>query len=274
MGKKSPGTCVILYYHTVTSEQRKRFAQQMDNLTRWVKPIAICVKEGLERDTHHVAVTFDDGFQCVIENALPELIQRKIPSTLFVPTGYFGQPATWDGISTHSDHRETVMTVDQLQKLPSDLISIGSHTITHSSLPRLTEEEIRRELYESRQKLESITGRDIKLLSFPYGEYNETVIKWARQTGYEHVFTTIPKLVYSVPEDYVIGRISVEPTDWSLEFRLKLLGAYRWLPFAFALKRKLRSTVRKYFVPIYLSLNSIQPGEYFVNVAKEYYDRL
>jgi hypothetical protein len=46
---------------------------------------------------------------------------------------------------------------------------------------------------------------------------------------------------YRCPGEFVLGRISVEPTDWALEFRLKLLGAYRWLPQAIALKRKLKA---------------------------------
>jgi hypothetical protein len=41
------------------------------------------------------------------------------------------------------------------------------------------------------------------------------------------------------PDEFVTGRIDVQPTDWQIEFRLKVLGAYRWLPHAFAVKRAL-----------------------------------
>lgn len=239
-GKKLPGTCVVLYYHAVTSEQRSRFARQMDDLIRWAKPIAADIKNSLESNVHHAAVTFDDGFQSVIENALPELIQRNIPSTMFIPTGYLGRRAGWISEPGHQNHHEILMTADQLRELPSDLVSIGSHTVRHLNLPLLGEEEARRELCESRRKLEPIIGRDIKLLSFPYGKYNQKLVEWSRQVGYERVFTILPTLAFSMPEEYVTGRVSVAPTDWRLEFRLKLLGAYRWLPLAFAFKRKLR----------------------------------
>jgi len=36
-----------------------------------------------------------------------------------------------------------------------------------------------------------------------------------------------------------VGRVRVDPTDSPIEFRLKLLGAYRWLPLAFSWKRRL-----------------------------------
>ena len=41
------------------------------------------------------------------------------------------------------------------------------------------------------------------------------------------------------PKEFVTGRIAVNPTDWELEFRLKILGAYQWLPRVIAYKRKL-----------------------------------
>jgi hypothetical protein len=36
----------------------------------------------------------------------------------------------------------------------------------------------------------------------------------------------------------------VTPNDWDIEFRLKVKGAYRWLPIAYELKRNLRSLVK------------------------------
>ncbi len=34
------------------------------------------------------------------------------------------------------------------------------------------------------------------------------------------------------------------PSNWPLEFHLKLMGAYRWVPMAIALKRKILNTIR------------------------------
>src|SRR5207245_1160814 len=80
-----------------------------------------------------------------------------------------------------------------------------------------------------------------KLFSFPHGSFNAKLVEWCREAGYERVFTILPTLAFSDPREFVTGRVSVEPTDWPLEFRLKLLGAYRWLPFGFGLKRKILS---------------------------------
>jgi hypothetical protein len=44
---------------------------------------------------------------------------------------------------------------------------------------------------------------------------------------------------------HVVGRIEVSPTDWPLEFRLKIRGAYQWLPLAMSAKRKVVSLLKR-----------------------------
>jgi hypothetical protein len=79
----------------------------------------------------------------------------------------------------------------------------------------------------------------ITLFSFPYGEFNERLIQLCREAGYERVFTILPKPAFADPQEFVTGRIAVNPTDWKLEFRLKILGAYQWFPAVSAWKQKL-----------------------------------
>jgi peptidoglycan/xylan/chitin deacetylase (PgdA/CDA1 family) len=211
----------------------------MDILLRYAQPIRVDTKESLTPGVHYAAVTFDDGYTNVIENALPELEKRRIPSTMFIITEALGKYPDWLTDSQDSAQHEKVMSVDQLKGLPPDLVLVGSHTMTHPALPALNENDAKRELSESRAKLEKILNKEIRLFSFPYGAVNTNLIEWCRETGYERVFSTLPTLAFSDPREFVTGRVSVEPTDWPLEFKLKVLGAYRWLSVAFAWKRKI-----------------------------------
>jgi peptidoglycan/xylan/chitin deacetylase (PgdA/CDA1 family) len=188
----------------------------------------------------YVVVTFDDAFESVIHNAVPELVSRSIPATIFVVTGSLGRLPSW-GEYGHSAATEKVMTASQLLSLPSDLISIGSHTKTHPVLTRLGAEEAWREIVESRAALEELMGKKVTLFSFPHGVFNETIVRLCQDAGYERVFTILPTLGLSRSDEYATGRVSVEPDDWPLEFRLKVFGAYRWLVTAFALKRVVTS---------------------------------
>lgn len=234
------GTCVVLYYHAIRSEHRPRFARQMDILLRCARPVRADRQELLSPGVHQAVVTFDDGYENVIDNALPELEKRRIPFTLFIITDALGKVPYW--LTGYRDPAwyGLVMSADRLRSLSSELITVGSHTVTHPALPALSAENARRELSESRAQLESILNRRVRLFSFPYGAYNAKLLEWSRGAGYERVFSTLPTLAFVDPVEFVTGRVPVEPTDWTLEFRLKLSGAYRWMPAVFSLKRKLR----------------------------------
>jgi len=250
IGKKRPGTCVVLQYHSVKPEQRRRFAQQMNDLIRWTRPIQASFSEPLQNGVDYAAVTFDDGFVSVIDNALPELIQRKIPSTLFITTGYLGKHPRWDIGRDHPDYEEICMTANQIRKLPFGFVSIGSHTVTHPKLTRIDERMALNELSISKEQLETILARKVNLLSFPHGEHNDKIVELSLRAGYKRVFTILPTFAFAKPGEYITGRVNVNPEDWRLEFRLKLLGAYCWLPFAFALKHKLLRYLRTLLGPL------------------------
>ena len=247
LGKRLPGSCVVLYYHAVSANQRRRFARQMEDVIKYARPVSACSKGHLEAGIHHVSVTFDDAFICIIENALPELLQRKIPSTIFAPTGYIGRNSGKIEYESLWRPQQKVMSENQIRKLrESPMVSIGSHCVTHSNLLLLSEEEAKNEILNSKHDLENILQKSVETLSFPHGGFNNMHVECSRQAGYERVFSILPKQAYFSMDEYVTGRIRVDPTDWRLEFRLKILGAYRWLPIAFTLKRKIRCLLRNF----------------------------
>lgn len=236
-GQVSPGSAVILYYHAVPDELRARFAAQMDDVKRYAKPIYADNNHSLEPGNRYVAVTFEDGYQNVVDNAVPELAKREIPCTIFIVTDALGRVPNWIGYSPALGG--PIVSEENLKRLPSDLVKIGSHTLTHPILSRLTEAAARKEIVASRARLHDILKQEVDLLSFPYGAFNENIVQMSRQAGYRRVFTTLPYRAFRIADEYVVGRVKADPEDWVFEFRLKIAGAYRWLPFGFALKRKL-----------------------------------
>jgi peptidoglycan/xylan/chitin deacetylase (PgdA/CDA1 family) len=237
-GSEVSGSCVILYYHSIPAEYRLRFASQMDKLARLTRPVKVDAVPPLLPGLRYSAVTFDDAFENIFDNALPELFKRNIPATVFVPADLLEQRATWWPIGARERH-ERISTAQRLRELPADLTTIGSHTLTHPKLPMLGIAEAERELRLSKAQLEGMLKRKVGTFSFPYGAFDENLVTMCRTAGYERVFTTLPQMAFSDPAEFVTGRVGVEPTDWGLEFYLKLMGAYRWLPYAFSLKRSM-----------------------------------
>jgi peptidoglycan/xylan/chitin deacetylase (PgdA/CDA1 family) len=234
-------TAVVLYYHSVRDVDQYRFAAQMDELLDVCTPIRADIDPPLEPGRRYAAVTFDDGLESVVKNALPELTKRRIPCTLFIITEALGQIAGWNVFENDTDERESVMSAEQLCALPSDVVTIGSHTLTHPMLTVVEADTAKREIAESRTKLEHLLKRDVRLFSFPYGAFNGQLVECCASAGYTRVFSILPKLAFLEPREFLTGRVAADPSDWPLEFRLKLLGAYSWLPFAFLWKQKLKA---------------------------------
>jgi len=232
-GHGARSSCVVVYYHSVDAAHRIRFAKQMDQLLSYAKPIVTTETAKLKPGTRHAAVTFDDGFKNFYECALPELVKRGIPATVFVISDAIGKTFGPAG------YPEDVMSLEQIRALPENLVTIGSHTMTHPFLPSINPDEAKREIALSRAKLEQQLHRNIELFSFPYGGFNQKLVEICREAGYRRVFSTLPYFAFQERNEFVTGRVRVDPTDWPLEFRLKLAGAYRWLPWAFELKRKI-----------------------------------
>lgn len=238
-------TCVVLCYHGVLDEDRFRFAKQMEVLKRWAFPIPINEPELYRKNTTYVAVTFDDGLVSVVHNAVPELTKHQIPATIFVPTGYLGKKCTWmrsakeymQDVGKPVPHKDLVqlkndrvMNSEELRLLDKSLFVIGSHGVTHHNMDLMSDETMKKELTESKSILESVMSNSVTLLSFPRGKFNEKLLEFCKDAGYSRTFSISPTKAFGDSNEYVTGRVVVEPTDWEIEFWLKFKGAYCWLP--------------------------------------------
>jgi peptidoglycan/xylan/chitin deacetylase (PgdA/CDA1 family) len=186
----------------------------------------------------NVAITFDDAYISVADNALPELAECGFHSTIFVPVGSLGSRPKWVMEGNGADHGEAVMSAERIAMLPSSLVTLGSHSITHPHLSRMKFDDARKEIEGSRDKLEQLIKEEIRLFAFPYGDHDAPTVDLCRAAGYDHVFSIVPQPVRTEESSFVRGRVQVEPFDWPLEFYLKYSGAYVWVSYVSAIKRR------------------------------------
>ena len=234
-GRTPRARFVVLYYHEVTDEARTRFARQMQALSRSTTVVRAAHTGALPDGSSCVAITFDDAFRSVRANAVPELLRRGFPATIFVPVDCLGKKPGWE-METGVD--DQVMTCDELRSLPG-LIEFGSHALSHPHLTKIDAARLREEVTTSRQKLAALIGSQVSLLAFPYGDYDDRVVGTCRQAGYERVFAIDPWPADPAGRDFVRGRVPVDPNDSPLVFYLKARGSYEWMIHASAVKRRL-----------------------------------
>jgi peptidoglycan/xylan/chitin deacetylase (PgdA/CDA1 family) len=70
---------------------------------------------------------------------------------------------------------------DELRSLDPSIVTVGSHSMTHPILPRLSAPEIETELRDSRRMLEAKLGRPAEFFSYPNGDVDWRTLDAARR---------------------------------------------------------------------------------------------
>ncbi len=188
----------VLCYHDVGRDPAnrtdyylppERFRDQIEWIREWglsIVPLAEIVDRLLSgRDLDGlVAVTFDDALAGVAEHAIPILVELNAPSTIFVVTAELGtDPPFWPGAAR-------TLTADELVALTeTGLVSLGSHTQHHVSLPDVDPAVRAVELNESRASLGTLTAMTADLLAYPSGHHDEECERASAAAGYRAAFT-------------------------------------------------------------------------------------
>jgi len=165
---------------------------------------------------HKGAITFDDGLVRAAREGVPMLLERGMRCSMFITTGLLGK--------RHPDlDQEMVMSASEVVELAEAGVEVGSHTVDHPWLNRLSFEQALDQLRRSRAALEDLLGEPVTSLAYPYGEANEQTVRAAEQAGYELACTC------SGPGPWQplrFPRQPIYPTATKLRLRLKMAGLY------------------------------------------------
>jgi peptidoglycan/xylan/chitin deacetylase (PgdA/CDA1 family) len=184
----------ILCYHAVTDEWRDLLSVGLPKLERQVRLFLRLgyrpapLEEVLASGGRQLHVTFDDAFANVID-ALPVLDRLGVPATVFACSGYAddGRPLDIPELRAREQAPAT-MTWDDLRTVAERGVTLGSHTVSHPHLPELADDELDRELRESRERLADELGRPCRYLAYPFGDEDERVRSASRRAGYDAAF--------------------------------------------------------------------------------------
>ena len=176
---------VILYHHvdentpkstSVSTEQFIEHLQLIESLGLEVVPLTTIVnaiKAGEPVDHNWTAITFDDGFRNVYENAFPLLKERNWPFTVFVnpkmvkPSKLY---MDWSQLKTLTEHGGDIM----------------NHTLAHENLVQggLSEQEIESNILMTEEMIQEKLGQNHKMVAYPFGEYNDTIKRILKKHGF------------------------------------------------------------------------------------------
>jgi peptidoglycan/xylan/chitin deacetylase (PgdA/CDA1 family) len=170
-----------------------------------------------------VVFTFDDGFRNVFENALEPLVQHRFHAIQFLVANLLGKTNEWE--QREGESPEPLMDVVQVREWLAAGHDIGSHSLTHPRLARLTLRDAREEIFASKKKLEDTFGRAIEHFCYPYGDWNDGVRDLVMEAGYRTACTTLYGVNSSTTSPFALHRITVRHPTRSLKaLKARLMG--------------------------------------------------
>ena len=108
---------------------------------------------------------------------------------------------------------EERLNPERIVEMAQSGMSFGSHTVTHRALGKLTWDEIKDELVNSKATLESVLGKVVNAIAYPQGSYNKNVIMLADNVGYKTGFTVREGICVKNSPDFELKRIPVFKYD-------------------------------------------------------------
>jgi peptidoglycan-N-acetylmuramic acid deacetylase len=119
-------------------------------------------------------LTFDEGYENGYTPKILDILKANNVKAAFFVTGHY------------------VKTQPELVKrMAAEGHIVGNHTMNHPSLPDISDEEIKKELQSVEELFTKLTGKKMKYLRPPKGEYSERTLAVTRQLGYYNIFWSL-----------------------------------------------------------------------------------
>ena len=235
-GNRGP---VILMYHSVTPGRRtpewrwavseRRFCDQLDLLSSYGWQ-TFCVQEVCNLNalpSRSAIITFDDGYADNIV-AFKELARRNMRATWFIVSRDIGKQSGW---RDPGQNARDMLAPQQLMEMHASKMEIGSHGRNHMRLTTLDDPAMHSEVTGSKEDIERLIGIKVNSFAYPYGDYDDRVIRAVKNAGYLNACITRPGWLTLDTDMFEIRRVSIFSHDNLTTFARKLAFAdndVRW----------------------------------------------
>ncbi|NVK55824.1 MAG: polysaccharide deacetylase family protein [Alteromonadaceae bacterium] len=190
--QKSPHSSgVILLYHHVsadtprsTSVTTAQFEQHLDYIAEHysVVPLQDLVTAAAGQGSvpdNALAITFDDGYENILQNGHPLLKAHGFPYTVFINPAVIGK-------------QNNQLSWAQVEAMQKEGASFANHTMDHLHLLEQHIGETKqawlarvwKNISDAETMIAEHTGKSLKYLAYPFGEYNQTLARKLADNGY------------------------------------------------------------------------------------------
>ncbi len=168
-----------------------------------------------------VIITFDDGYEDTYQLACPILATFGFAATFFLVGDRVGKRNQWDRCGEECAGAQ-LLNWDDAAWLVNNGFTVGSHSLTHPDLTKLSLDEAVYEIGQSKVQIESAVGCTVKSFAFPYGRQNKNLRDIVRSMGYLASCVTQPGFNDAHTDVFALRRIEICGTDSLRTFGRKL----------------------------------------------------
>ena len=186
----TPNAAILLYHHVSsstpasTSISPEAFKSHMEYLDAHhtvvsLQDVVSAIQHNTTLPENAVAITFDDGYANILDNAHPILADLGFPYTVFINPDEIGvgpKQLTWE----------------QVIAMHNDGVVFANHTLDHLHMlngeqamgERAWLEKVWRNVESAEKKIEDKLDISLKYLAYPFGEYNTALANKLKAEGY------------------------------------------------------------------------------------------
>ena len=186
----TPNAAILLYHHVSsstpasTSISPEAFKSHMEYLDAHhtvvsLQDVVSAIQHNTTLPENAVAITFDDGYANILDNAHPILADLGFPYTVFINPDEIGvgpKQLTWE----------------QVIAMHNDGVVFANHTLDHLHMlngeqamgERAWLEKVWQNVESAEKKIEDKLDISLKYLAYPFGEYNTALANKLKSEGY------------------------------------------------------------------------------------------
>ncbi|KHT49189.1 polysaccharide deacetylase [Alteromonas macleodii] len=186
----TPNAAILLYHHVSsstpasTSISPEAFKSHMEYLNAHhtvvsLQDVVSAIQHNTTLPENAVAITFDDGYANILDNAHPILADLGFPYTVFINPDEIGvgpKQLTWE----------------QVIAMHNDGVVFANHTLDHLHMlngeqamgERAWLEKVWQNVESAEKKIEDKLDISLKYLAYPFGEYNTALANKLKAEGY------------------------------------------------------------------------------------------
>ncbi|MGB4106278.1 MAG: polysaccharide deacetylase family protein [Alphaproteobacteria bacterium] len=204
-------SAVVLVYHRIGEDaypdsglRTDQFIEHLDEIAGGdytVLPlgeIIDAVKNHRELPPRALAITFEGAYRSILDTAVPALLERKIPFTVFYSSGQVdsgsGEVMTWHDLKKLGQQNSVTLSV-----LPA----------SYSRLAREPEEEIRRQVNKALIRHREEFGQTPAFFAYPFGEYSLAYKNIVAESGFTAAFGLHSGTVYEGADLFTLPRFTM-----------------------------------------------------------------